>query len=87
MQKTFGRKSTILFTFPLFYVNIDKKVNHISDANGEKLYQDLKANGILVRHFTDPKITSYNRITIGAMEEMEALIRTIKSLLDKAGIK
>ncbi|MDD5866097.1 MAG: histidinol-phosphate transaminase [Lachnospiraceae bacterium] len=55
--------------------------------NGEKLYQDLKANGILVRHFTDPKITSYNRITIGAMEEMEALIRTIESLLDKAGIK
>ena len=37
MQKTFGRKSTILFTFPLFYVKIDKKVNHISDANGEKL--------------------------------------------------
>lgn len=37
MQKTFGRKRTILFTFPLFYVKIDKKVNHISDANGEKL--------------------------------------------------
>lgn len=51
------------------------------DYEGGKLYQDLKANGILVRHFTDPKISSYNRITIGTREEMEALVETIEKLL------
>ena len=50
--------------------------------NGRKLYLDLKDRGILVRHFDDPKICEFNRITIGTRQQMETLIETIKELLE-----
>lgn len=49
--------------------------------SGEELYLKLKDKGILVRHFSNPKICEYNRITIGTMEEMQALIKAIESIL------
>ena len=53
-----------------------------SDAiSGDTLYTALKAKGILVRHFTDPKICDYNRITIGTPEQMETFIRKVKEVL------
>ena len=48
---------------------------------GEKLYRDLKARGILVRHFSSARISNYNRITIGSQEQMELLIQTVSDLL------
>lgn len=51
------------------------------DISGEKLYLKLKERGILVRHFKTARISNYNRITIGTMEQMELLVRTIKSIL------
>lgn len=51
------------------------------DITGKALYQSLKERGILVRHFDDPAITEYNRISIGTREEMETLIRTIQEIL------
>ncbi|MBR1972799.1 MAG: histidinol-phosphate transaminase [Oscillospiraceae bacterium] len=48
---------------------------------GGKLYESLKARGILVRHFSNPKISQYNRITIGTMEQMETFINTVKEVL------
>ena len=50
--------------------------------DGGALYQQLKKRGILVRHFTDPKISQYNRITIGTREQMEAFVETIKQILN-----
>ena len=52
------------------------------DVDGETLYLELKARGILVRHFTTASIRDYNRITIGTLEEMQALVATVKSILD-----
>ena len=49
--------------------------------SGDALYTALKAKGILVRHFTDPKICDYNRITIGTPEQMETFIRKVKEVL------
>ena len=49
--------------------------------DGEALYLKLKAKGILVRHFTKKRIKEYNRITIGTMEQMNALIGAIKEIL------
>ena len=49
---------------------------------GQKLYEELKKRGILVRHFSAKEIADYNRITIGSKEQMEALIKTIKEILD-----
>ena len=48
---------------------------------GEELYNKLKERGILVRHFNSERIEEYNRITIGSMEEMQALVETVKSIL------
>ena len=49
--------------------------------DGGELYERLKAKGILVRHFSDPKISQYNRITIGTKAQMEVFINTVKEVL------
>ena len=66
---------------------IDSKANFVfaksSSVSGQKLYESLKSRGILVRHFRDEKIKDYVRITIGAREEMEAFIATVKTILEE----
>ena len=49
--------------------------------SGQKLYEELKRRGILVRHFTNPRITDFNRITIGTPEQMQIFINTVKEVL------
>ena len=49
---------------------------------GGALYEALKARGILVRHFTVPRIRDYNRITVGTPEEMKTLIDNIKEIIN-----
>ena len=49
--------------------------------DGGKLYLALKEKGILVRHFSDPKIAQYNRITVGTKQQMERLVDTVKQIL------
>ena len=49
--------------------------------DGGELYMALKQKGILVRHFTNPKIAQFNRITIGTKAQMERFIDTIKQIL------
>ena len=48
---------------------------------GQELYEALKARGILVRHFTNPRIADFNRITIGTAEQMLVFINTVKEVL------
>lgn len=48
---------------------------------GETLYLELKKRGILVRHFSKPRIQDFNRITIGTAEQMELLVQTIQTIL------
>ena len=65
----------------------DSKTNFIfakSDRiSGEELYKKLKERGILVRHFSLPRIAEYNRITVGSAEQMQALIETVKQILEE----
>ena len=49
---------------------------------GEELYRTLKKNGILVRWFDSDRIRDYVRITVGSMEQMEALIDALTALLE-----
>ena len=49
--------------------------------DGGELYEKLKTRGILVRHFSNPKISQFNRITIGTKQQMETLIATLKEVL------
>ena len=71
----------------LGFVMTDSHANFIfakhPDISGEKLYLALKEKGILVRHFADPKITDYNRITIGTREETDILIEKISEILEE----
>ena len=52
--------------------------------SGKALYQALRSNGILVRHFDTPKLTDYLRITVGSMEEMKAFVTAIETILKEA---
>ena len=65
----------------------DSKTNFVfakhPEISGQELYQKLRQRGILVRHFSSPKIADYNRITIGTMEQMQVLVQTVKEILGK----
>ncbi len=52
---------------------------------GGELYRRLKEKGILVRHFSGPRLEPWVRITIGTREETEALITQIQELLSTGG--
>ncbi len=53
-------------------------------VSGEEIYQYLRKNGVLVRHFNDEKIKDYNRITIGTKREMETLISVLQKMEKEA---
>ncbi len=50
---------------------------------GDALYRKLKERGILIRHFSADRIKDWNRITVGSGEEMDALLREVRSLLEE----
>ena len=51
--------------------------------DGGELYRQLKARGVLVRHFTKPEIAQFNRITIGTRQQMDALLDAIRAILEE----
>lgn len=69
------------FTFP------DAKSNFIfathKSVHAVELFEALKQQNIYVRHFSDPLIDNYLRITIGTDEEMDAFISFVRSYLQK----
>ena len=66
---------------------LPSKANFIFAKNtkisGKDLYLRLKEKGILVRHFDKERIKEYNRISVGNFEQMQALVSTIKDILEK----
>lgn len=52
--------------------------------SGEEYCAKLRQNGILVRHFTNPRIADYVRITIGTDEEMQTLLAVTCTILQEA---
>ena len=53
---------------------------------GERLYLALKDRGILVRHFTAPRIRDYIRITVGSREQLKALLAGLRSIIEEESI-
>lgn len=82
-----NRSWTIAELQKLGFTVTDSKANFVFAAApnypGQALYLDLKAKGILVRHFETPRLKDYNRITIGSAEQMQAFISTVRELLDE----
>lgn len=50
---------------------------------GGELYRRLKERGVLVRHFTKPRIADYNRVTIGSKAEMEVFLTETEEILNE----
>ncbi len=67
---------------------LDAKTNFLfaqtDKLEGGKLYEKLKARGILVRHFNGERIKNFNRITIGTREEMDIFLAAVAKILEEA---
>ena len=50
--------------------------------DGERLYRQLKERGILVRHFAQPRIADYIRITVGSETEMQVLMGALREIVE-----
>ena len=63
---------------------IPSKTNFVLVRNpkvsGEQIYQKIKKEGILVRHFSTKGIEDYVRITIGTKEQMDALKKAMEAI-------
>lgn len=74
----------------LGFTMTDSKANFLfakhSAMDGDALYLALKARGILVRHFAADRISPYLRITVGAPDEMQALIDALTEILQSGGL-
>ena len=52
-----------------------------SSISGEDLYQKVKAQGLLIRHFKTAGIEDFVRITVGTAEQMEALRKAFEEII------
>lgn len=65
----------------------DSKANFVfakhPGMGGEELCLRLRERGILVRHFSHPRIADFNRITVGTLSDMDILLKNIKEILEE----
>lgn len=63
---------------------LDSKTNFLfakhESIQGMRIFEALKERHIMIRHFTNPKINDWNRITIGTHEQMQAMLNSLKDL-------
>ena len=52
-------------------------------VGGKELYEKLKDRGILVRHFGNPRISDYIRVTIGTDAQMDVCLAAIRAILEE----
>ena len=80
-ENTKKRLSELGFTYP------DSKTNFIFATHKAydmtALFNYLRDNNVFVRHWDNPLIKDYLRITIGTDEEMEKLFEKIKEFMEK----
>ena len=48
---------------------------------GRKVYEELRARGVLVRHFQKERISEFCRITVGSKEENDALLSALEGFI------
>ena len=66
---------------------LESKTNFVFAKNdgipGGRLFAALREKGILVRHWDDPLIADYLRISIGSDEEMDAFLAAAEEILEE----
>ena len=74
----------------LGFVVLESKANFVfarhNGISGLELYKELKKNGVLVRHFESARISDFNRITIGSLEEMTEFLNITRKILKEKGL-
>ena len=79
------REWTIAALAKLGFTVVPSQANFIMASHpgipAKTLYETLKDKGILVRYFNSPRIDNHLRITIGSMQEMQALIGAVAGFL------
>ena len=84
-----NREYTVQKLKKLGFTLTDSKANFVfakhAGISGRELYEILKGEGVLVRHFNNPKIADYNRITIGTKEETDILVSKTEKILSQRG--
>ena len=54
-------------------------------VDGGTLYRELKARGVLVRHWDKPEIADWCRVTIGTREQMDIFLDKVREIVKEAG--
>ncbi len=79
------REATVARLRQLRFEVLPSKANFVfarhPHAEGGFLYRQLKAMGVLVRHFEAPRIRDFLRITIGTPAQMEVLFEKLAEIL------
>lgn len=52
--------------------------------SGQQVYEGLKARGVLVRYFDQPRLRDYVRVTVGTREQMRMVTLKLRELLMQA---
>ena len=80
-----AREKTAAALREIGFTVTDSKTNFIfakyPGRSGNELFAALRQRGILVRHFSAPRIDDWLRITIGTDEEMETLVNTLREII------
>ena len=80
-----NRETTKTRLQELGFTVLDSKTNFLfaksNKISGEELYKELKARGVLVRHFNGERVKDYVRITVGTAEQMQILLEKTEEIM------
>ena len=83
------RERTVAKLRELGFRVLDSRANFLFVSHpalsADRLFQELKKSGVLVRYFKQPRIDNFLRISIGTDEEMLILVQALNTIL-QAGI-
>ena len=54
-------------------------------VDGGTIYRELKARGVLVRHWDKPEIIDWCRVTIGTREQMDIFLDKVREIIEEVG--
>ena len=78
------RESTKNVLCEIGFEVLDSRTNFLfarhKDISGMRIFEALKERHIMIRHFSNPRIADWNRITIGTHEQMQAMLNALKEI-------